>query len=397
MPTRRIHCAANANAHSVAYRTGSTLSHALQTQLQSALLSIRNKVVDPDALKHIPDTPSKFHQEFGKGLRISALPQSKTALMKSSKLQHILSAGLHKKAREQLLNIDTLPLDGNIIKMFKARQLAITAPKAHLWCTTVPTEPNLKLRDHEYMLSSRIRLGLKPVDNMSEYCRACKNPIKGDPYHFLSCSCKLSNPITMRHNLVVQTLAKLVDMSGGIARGEPTHIDFQESKSNYNRTDIEALLGNRHYLIDVSITTPTNPWALRCNRSSVEQLGTAKRTAIEKVKKHRENAEYIQAKFVPFIMESYGGMVPQCREFLGAIQYYAMDNVSTSVCHKLSSLLYSSISIAVQRGNSLILRKCIGNIPKIRRPMDPIPFGPPSHSLPSSSSSSSSRNSRLSP
>ena len=132
---------------------------------------------------------------------------------------------------------------------------------------------------------------------------------------------------------------------------------------------------------------------------------------IEKVKKHRENAEYIQAKFVPFIMESYGGMVPQCREFLGAIQYYAMDNVSTSVCHKLSSLLYSSISIAVQRGNSLILRKCIGNkpdpnIPKIRRPMDPIPFGPPSHSLPSSSSSSSSssypsssssRNSRLSP
>ena len=47
-------------------------------------------------------------------------------------------------------------------------------------------------------------------------------------------------------------------------------------------------------------------------------------------------------------MESYGGMVPQCREFLGAIQYYAMDNVST-VYVGLSQIIISIILLDLNR------------------------------------------------
>ena len=235
----------------------------------------------------------------------------------------------------------------------------MTAPKAHIWCTTVPTEPHLKLRDHEYMFSTRLRLGLKPIDHLGNQCKACRNNIESDPNHYLSCNLKASGAITARHNLVVKSVAHLVDMAGGTSRSEPAHFSFQESKSTYKRTDLEAILGNRHIILDVSVTTPTCRHAIDNLMSSTEQLGAAKRTAIHKTNKHIANAEYIDAKFVPFILESYGGMIPECGRFLSSLQSFAMDNVSTSTCHRLSSQLFSSIAIAVQRGNAIIAQKCI--------------------------------------
>ena len=44
---------------------------------------------------------------------------------------------------------------------------------------------------------------------------------------------------------------------------------------------------------------------LSFNTQNTEQLGAAKRTAINKTNKHIANAEYIHANFVPFILESY--------------------------------------------------------------------------------------------
>ena len=43
------------------------------------------------------------------------------------------------------------------------------------------------------------------------------------------------------------------------------HLDFHQPKSNSDpsyRTDIEALLGNNHYLLDVSIANPINASAI---------------------------------------------------------------------------------------------------------------------------------------
>ena len=94
-------------------------------------------------------------------------------------------------------------------------------------------------------------------------------------------------------------------------------------------------------------------------KSAKEQLGAAKSVANLKIQKHRDNADVLQAKFVPFIMESFGGVILECKLFLSSLLYYAHDNVSPSACARLTSLLYSSMAVAVQRGNGLMLRKCL--------------------------------------
>ena len=193
---------------------------------------------------------------------------------------------------------------------------------------------------------------------MRDRCRACGKYIPDDDSHFLSCNSKLSVPMQLRHNTVISALGNLIDIAGGIHRNEPTHIEFGKSKTNFYRTDIEALLHNNHTLLDVSITNPTSSSAIKLG-SHKTQLTTAQNAAMIKIKKHRENATSIQAKFIPFIMESYGGIVPQCKPFLSSLHYFAIDNVSpTSVSH-LTSIMYTSLAIAVQRGNSLMFKKCI--------------------------------------
>ena len=93
-------------------------------------------------------------------------------------------------------------------------------------------------------------------------------------------------------------------------------------------------------------------------RAEPKQLAFAKDKALNKVRKHRENAEFLHAQFIPFVMEGYGGIIPECKQLLSSLLYYSYDNTSPSSQSLLSSHLYSSISIALQKGNSLILQKC---------------------------------------
>ena len=125
---------------------------------------------------------------------VSSLAHASPSQMKSSKLQHILTAGLHKADRESLLNLDAWPSDTQIITKFKARQLAVTAPQAHRWCIIVPTEPALKLQDQYYKLATRLRVGVKPIDYLGDTCKACGINIKNDEYHFMSSA---SNKVTL--------------------------------------------------------------------------------------------------------------------------------------------------------------------------------------------------------
>jgi len=342
--------------HSVSYRTSPVLNEVLQQQLRDALSLIHSNIHDAEALKGLPSAPAEFHNRFGE-LAARAVNTTE-AQMRSKKLQHILTAALHQADREQLLKCDGWQVEKEVLNIFKARHLAVTAPKAHTWSIVVPSEPALTLKNHEYQLATRVRLGLKPMDHLGIRCRACKNRIKGDECHFLSCYSKLTVPMTMRHNLVVKALGSLIELSGGIHREEPTHINFQQPKENFRRTDIEAILDSHHILVDVSVITPTSSSAILRGAAS-QQLAAARATSKLKIQKHRENATILQAKFVPFVMESFGGLSPECRHFLSSLVYYAVDNVSPAAYSRLISILYASIAIAVQRGNALMFKKCI--------------------------------------
>ena len=171
----------------------------------------------------------------------------------------------------------------------------------------------------------------------------------------------------------MHAINKLVDLSGGAYRNEPTHFARPESQWDTRRTDTEILLGNKHILIDVSVAMPTCNTAINL-RAEPKQLAFAKDKALNKVRKHRENAEFLHAQFIPFVMEGYGGIIPECKELLSSLLYYSYDNTSPSSQSLLASHLYSSIAVALQRGNSLIFQKCQSLVRSVRaRPSIMVP------------------------
>jgi len=122
--------------------------------------------------------------------------------------------------------------------------------------------------------------------------------------------------------------------------------DELNAQEDTRRTDTEILLGNKHFLIDVCVTMPTCNSAIG-KRVEPKQLAFGKEKALAKIRKHRENAEFLHAQFIPFVMEGYGGIVPECKQLLSSLLYYSYDNASPSSQSLLASHLYSSISIAL--------------------------------------------------
>jgi hypothetical protein len=249
--------------------------------------------------------------------------------------------------------------------------LAITANKAHVWTVVQPTQPELKLRDHEYILATKMRLGLKPLNNMGTKCKACRHDIpEHDVYHFLSCHQKLSGAMITRHDLIVNNIAALVRMAGGVPRREPNHFhqkkhsnpntntDDTDAASNLLRTDLEILLGNNHSLVDVCVVAPTSPSYVNY-QAEPKQLRAAEQRAKEKSRKHSANCSIRDATFYPFVIEAFGGMVKECRTLLSSIIHYASDNIPAYNFKLLQSNLYPYISIALQRGNAIMFSKCV--------------------------------------
>ena len=159
-------------------------------------------------------------------------------------------------------------------------------------------------------------------------------------------------------------MSSLIQAAGGIQRLEPTHFNYQHTNPDYRRTDIETILGNKHILVDVSVVNPTCASSIKVYKSDLIQLETAHEAAKDKIKKHRENAASQLAQFVPFIMETLGGIIAPCKEFLRTLTRFAGNYASPSAFVYLSSLLYPSIAVAVQKGNFKIFRKSLAVPPR---------------------------------
>ena len=80
--------------------------------------------------------------------------------------------------------------------------------------------------------------------------------------HFLSCRKLKGGGWITRHNLLVKLLAKYINLAGGCASVIPKPVDKNSGKV----VDIDAILGGKHFLIDVRVTHPlaeTNRFSAR--------------------------------------------------------------------------------------------------------------------------------------
>ncbi len=210
------------------------------------------------------------------------------------------------------------------------------AGQSGAWLLTLPTQHGYRLRDEQYRLATRKRLGMLPDSSLVEdSCLACHGrntelpELKRDPHHAEACVRHTGASVTERHNGIVRLLGDLARSVGASVRtdqpplgeavvavtdpitGDVSH----ELQSSSKRGDLLIVLGAKRFLVDVTVPRATAPSTLADPAMAVAGtcIGAAekqKRTKYEALCKHRGMT------LAPFAIESHGGVGPAARKFL---------------------------------------------------------------------------------
>src|SRR6185436_1217236 len=116
------------------------------------------------------------------------------------------------------------------------------------------------------------------------------------------------------------------------------------------RPDLRLSLDGRTLFLDISVTHPTSPSALRVHRSS-RALGAARQREYEKKQKYAELAVCESAEFIPLVVESTGALGEGFRQFLRRIASRVRDGEFAGASpSQVEKFLISALTIALQRG-----------------------------------------------
>lgn len=249
----------------------------------------------------------------------------------------------------------------------KVRLCAISAKYSNDWKLAYPCHSATTLSNRDYEIISRLSLGLKPYDTLPKECSSChrkNSPIecyqidKGDIWHYISCPLRRNNELAIRHNQINLTLRKIVDLVGGVSVVEPANLD----PDNRLRPDQQIILDKKEFIIDVSIVHPASQSYLNldCTKRS---LGLAESKAMSKTLKYhdllkkRNGNNNQKSIFVPFILETFGGISRSGADLLKEINIFSQQNQSVWTSDEIKFILRFSISCALQRGNAAAIRQ----------------------------------------
>jgi hypothetical protein len=281
----------------------------------------------------------------------SVLPYFSSHPLISESLQHNLIVQAHDTQFHAAKTVIMEKPQEN--KKIIAHMNCITAPHANDWKKTMPTTTTLTLSTAHYRLAGRLNLGLDPFSYLTRDCRLCvpdeNNRLALDSYHFLSCKSSKSRELTNRHNAVVGVLQRFFNYAGAITEREPSRL----TGMSRIRPDLSIVLPGHHYLVDVRVTHPLCPSHISIAAS--KPLAATISAEKEKSRKYNQLAQNIQAEFVPFVVESVGGITTTGQTLLNNVILACSEHQSLWSPRQLSQELYGSISIAIQRGNAQAL------------------------------------------
>ena len=226
------------------------------------------------------------------------------------------------------------------------------APHAADWKTVVPTCDSLSLSTSYYQIAARLNLGLTPSFYLPSSCRLC-NPesnsrLSTDPYHYLSCSSVKPREITQRHNSILRVLQRFFEYAGANTTIEPTSLGI-----NRIRPDLQVILPGHHYLLDVCVTHPLCPSHI--SAAANRTLGATFSAEQAKSDKYRQLAINLQAEFIPFVIETLGGITKKGEKVLDNIILACSEYQSLWSPAELRKELLGAIAVAVQRGNGMAI------------------------------------------
>ena len=258
--------------------------------------------------------------------------------MKEKNPQNLLSIEVDKVFQLDLLA--KVPDSG------KARILASASKHAGAWLTVSPNKlSNLEMHPIHFAICLRYRLGAS-VHSEGEICPVCNEEVL-DANGNHGVNCKKSGDMIGRHNAVRDYLA---------AQCRTAQLSPRTEVGDDNLRPGDVFLprwaGIRPAAIDVSVVNPLKAGSVA--KSAKEQGATAIKAAGEK---HKKYASYIAANnvsFIPFIMETYGGLGIEAIGFIKRLATQVARHRGTSYIDEKRHL-FQKLSLTLQRGVAIML------------------------------------------
>jgi hypothetical protein len=161
------------------------------------------------------------------------------------------------------------------------------------------------------------------------------------------------NEINLRHDAVNKLIQCYAQHANAITQHEPSGLSAESSQI---RPDCRIILDSLTLLVDATIVHPTAKGKLEsttdAERIMNKPLGCASEAAQSKRSKYSSMALYQGAQFIPFAMETYGGMEQSCMQLMKEIGTFAVDHESAWSRKEIIDNCLQAIAIAVQRGNA---------------------------------------------
>jgi hypothetical protein len=275
---------------------------------------------------------------------------------KATHLQRSLT--LHMNRCQKPLHLFAADDDLEDVKEYKqAHRNAITASKASLALSILPSEPGLRVNDADFAVMARMRLNLPPLrdDEAASFCRFCRADLQADPLHGLTCRQMLSGEVMKRHDVIKNTIVRWLNALGAPAQAEPRNPDDPRG----SRVDIlvDFPMHGERTLVDVVVSHPLAP--SHRHRAAAAPLAVAEFAAKEKHRKHGPQAEERRCDLVAFSLETLGGWHVEAADFVRAViarcsQHQDVKWAPTEVVKGVHGL----IAMAIVRGNARAIRAC---------------------------------------
>jgi hypothetical protein len=222
--------------------------------------------------------------------------------------QELMSETVEKIETEMAANI----LDNCKTLAAKAMCLAARAPQASAWLIPQPWKTPDVLDELPQAAPARemlrLRVGLER--EMGPAVCSCRASLaENGPIHALTCFGFSKSPT---HNRIALALLSALQE----ARLSPAYEPVVSTANE--RPDLTVMVNGNQYILDVSVAFPGAQSYLP--HAAANYLGAAgiaeRRKCVENVRLVRDHPH---KKFVPFIMETYGGMGPQARDFIDLV------------------------------------------------------------------------------
>jgi hypothetical protein len=245
--------------------------------------------------------------------------------------QRTLQKEFDKDVRQRLL--DTSPPTA-------ARLLSCSGSMSWLIATTHT------LRDWEWRVAARMRLGMPPSDLVEAPC-SCGVVVQRDGMldHFAACVRVSGITKIHRHNEVQAALVAGVRRLGLSAIPSPTGYHADSAR---NPDVLVSFPAGAMVCLDVSIVHPTA--ASHVVAAAKEKGVVASRMEAAKVAKHSGAAAAYGHAFSAFVLETYGLCGPAAEKFLKSA---AVASLVPGAYRELRE----RVAVAVQRGNALLARQ----------------------------------------